>query len=322
MRPSVWSHYLEELSRLEEASQHDAAYHAACEGRTSLRFFNDWVHELLETGYLHNHTRMWLASVWIFTLQLPWQLGAAFMYRHLLDGDPASNTLSWRWVAGLHTPGKIYVARRDNIATYSDRRWTPKVGELELDPKPLPADGPYPISPLIEATDTPPPRGSIVLLHDDDLSADLSDQFSAQELNYVLFGAPRERQSTRVATHVAALRKDTATRSKAEIINTADELAAFTTRVEASTIHSMVPAIGFERLALMKLSRELEQRGVSITWHRRGWDASYMPLARSGFFPFWEKLRRELVRLSKSFFTSQSHIATGTPPDAERPNDD
>ena len=62
---------------------------------------------------------MWFASIWIFTLNLPWELGANFFYRNLLDADEASNTLSWRWVAGLHTSGKFYLARQDNIEKYS-----------------------------------------------------------------------------------------------------------------------------------------------------------------------------------------------------------
>ena len=52
---------------------------------------------------------MWFASIWIFTLKLPWQLGADFFMQNLLDGDPASNTLSWRWSAGIHTKGKNYI---------------------------------------------------------------------------------------------------------------------------------------------------------------------------------------------------------------------
>ena len=105
-------------------------YRSALAAQTHLPFFNEWVSELETTGYLHNHTRMWFASVWIFTLKLPWQLGALHMYRHLLDGDPASNTLSWRWVAGLQTKGKSYLARPDNIEKYSEGRWRPKQGEL------------------------------------------------------------------------------------------------------------------------------------------------------------------------------------------------
>ncbi len=75
----------------------------------------------MATGYLHNHARMWFASIWIFTLRLPWELGADFFLRHLLDGDPASNTLSWRWVGGMQTMGKTYLARADNIATLHGR---------------------------------------------------------------------------------------------------------------------------------------------------------------------------------------------------------
>ena len=63
---------------------------------------------------------MWFASIWIFTLNLPWQLGADFFMQHLLDGDPASNTLSWRWVAGIQTKGKNYLARKSNIEKYSN----------------------------------------------------------------------------------------------------------------------------------------------------------------------------------------------------------
>ena len=81
------------------------------------------MHELKETGYLHNHARMWFASIWIFTLKLPWQLGADFFLKHLLDGDAASNTLSWRWVAGLQTKGKHYLATTWNINKFSAQKY-------------------------------------------------------------------------------------------------------------------------------------------------------------------------------------------------------
>ncbi|MCK7502530.1 MAG: hypothetical protein MZW92_81430 [Comamonadaceae bacterium] len=85
---------------------------------------------------LHNHARLWFASLWIFTLELPWALGADFFLRHLLDGDPASNTLSWRWVVGLQTPGKIYLARADNIARFTAGRF-PAVTGLATAARPL-----------------------------------------------------------------------------------------------------------------------------------------------------------------------------------------
>jgi hypothetical protein len=98
------------------------AYAEATEGRTGIAAFDTWAHELVATGYLHNHARMWFASIWIFTLKLDWRLGADFFLRHLMDGDAASNTLSWRWVGGLHTKGKHYLARADNIARYTAGR--------------------------------------------------------------------------------------------------------------------------------------------------------------------------------------------------------
>ena len=81
------------------------------------------VKELKERNYLHNHTRMWFASIWIFTLNLPWQKGAEFFMKHLFDGDAASNTLSWRWVAGLQTKGKHYVAQSWNINKFTNNKY-------------------------------------------------------------------------------------------------------------------------------------------------------------------------------------------------------
>jgi deoxyribodipyrimidine photo-lyase len=123
-RPIIWQSYLAELRHLEN-TKGDLAYQMAVNGKTFIACFDHWVDELKTTGYLHNHARMWFASIWIFTLKLPWQLGADFMYRHLIDGDPASNTLSWRWVGGLHTIGKTYLARPDNIAKYTNGRFHP-----------------------------------------------------------------------------------------------------------------------------------------------------------------------------------------------------
>ncbi|MFM8676122.1 MAG: FAD-binding domain-containing protein, partial [Burkholderiaceae bacterium] len=114
LRPTVWNQYrcglAEDLSALETNLALRARVAAAESGRTGLECFDAWVNELVTTGYLHNHARMWFASIWIFTLKLPWRIGADFFYRYLLDGDAASNTLSWRWVAGLHTRGKAYSA--------------------------------------------------------------------------------------------------------------------------------------------------------------------------------------------------------------------
>ncbi len=145
-RPEVWRRYREEVRDL-LAGDLPAHYEDVVAGRSGIEAMDAWVRELVETGYLHNHTRMWFASIWVFTLELPWQLGADFFSRHLLDGDAASNTLSWRWVAGLQTRGKTYLATTENIARYTDGRFAPTGLATEaraLDEEPFPAAVPVP----------------------------------------------------------------------------------------------------------------------------------------------------------------------------------
>ena len=101
LRPNVWSDYLIELENLRGKFKDSLNYQNAVEGKTNIECFNGWVSELKKNNYLHNHARMWFASIWVFTLELPWQLGAEFFMKHLYDGDAASNTLGWRWVAGV-----------------------------------------------------------------------------------------------------------------------------------------------------------------------------------------------------------------------------
>ncbi len=124
LRPVVWTDYLNELKEIRKEFKDNANYKNAVEGVTSIQCFNEWVKELKETNYLHNHTRMWFASIWVFTLDLPWQLGAEFFMKHLYDGDAASNTLGWRWVAGIQTQGKNYLASEWNIKKFTNSRFS------------------------------------------------------------------------------------------------------------------------------------------------------------------------------------------------------
>ncbi len=123
LRPNVWADYLIELNQIKNEFKDNKDYIAAIEGKTKVDCFNEWVEELKENNYLHNHTRMWFASIWIFTLELPWQLGAEFFMQHLYDGDTASNTLGWRWVAGIQTQGKHYLASEWNIKKFTNNRF-------------------------------------------------------------------------------------------------------------------------------------------------------------------------------------------------------
>ena len=123
LRPNVWTDYLVELNKVREQYKDNQNYKNAIDGKTNIECFNYWVSELKENNYLHNHTRMWFASIWIFTLELPWQLGAEFFIQHLYDGDSASNTLGWRWVAGIQTHGKHYLASEWNIKKFTNNRF-------------------------------------------------------------------------------------------------------------------------------------------------------------------------------------------------------
>ena len=132
-RPSVWTHYTKNLNN--HFQKLPKYYFIALRGETEIECFNAWINQLKETGYLHNHTRMWFASIWIFTLDLPWELGADLFMRYLNDADEASNTLSWRWVAGLHTSKKPYVARASNIFKYT-QKYNPQ-NKLNPSPEPI-----------------------------------------------------------------------------------------------------------------------------------------------------------------------------------------
>jgi deoxyribodipyrimidine photo-lyase len=123
LRPNVWTDYLKELKIIKENFKDNKNYLDAIEGKTNIECFNEWVNELKKFNYLHNHTRMWFASIWIFTLNLPWQLGAEFFMKHLFDGDAASNTLGWKWVAGIQTQGKNYLATEWNIKKFTNNRF-------------------------------------------------------------------------------------------------------------------------------------------------------------------------------------------------------
>ena len=122
----VWLDYKDSIALELENIQHSELaekYEQAINGKTKLEPYDEWINQLKNTGYLHNHARMWFASIWIHYFGLPWQLGAQLFYDHLLDADVASNTLSWRWVAGLQTAGKKYIANSQNIMKFSLSRF-------------------------------------------------------------------------------------------------------------------------------------------------------------------------------------------------------
>jgi len=172
LRPNVWTDYLKELKDMKENFKNNEDYLNAIEGKTNIECFNEWVIELKKFNYLHNHTRMWFASIWIFTLNLPWQLGAEFFMKHLFDGDAASNTLGWRWVAGIQTWGKNYLATEWNIKKFTDNRFQ----NIKINEEAIPkiVEKSYSIT---EKSFTNPNllEGKILLVFDNNLSMELTD---------------------------------------------------------------------------------------------------------------------------------------------------
>ena len=88
------------------------------EGKTGLVCIDNFSQELRKTGYLHNHIRMWLAAYIIHWRRIQWQAGAKWFLQHLLDGDPASNNISWQWVASTFSH-KPYFFNRENLERYT-----------------------------------------------------------------------------------------------------------------------------------------------------------------------------------------------------------
>jgi deoxyribodipyrimidine photo-lyase len=92
------------------------------QARTGVPVIDQSVRTLYATGYLHNHARMWLASYVVHLRKVHWRAGADWMFAHLLDGDLASNHLSWQWVAGTGSH-KPYLFNADNVARYAPPAW-------------------------------------------------------------------------------------------------------------------------------------------------------------------------------------------------------
>ena len=311
LRPSVWTRYTAAVEpALTGLSATDrATYDDAVAGRTGIEGFDDWARELVEYGYLHNHARMWFASIWIFTLRLPWQLGADFFLRHLLDGDPASNTLSWRWVAGLQTVGKTYLATTQNIDFATEGRFRPRGLATSApavdDDAPVPAAGPAPRPEQL-------PGGRVaLLLHDDDLHAEsLEPMVSAAGAEVVAVAtagavrSPLDRPSSvdstapLVVEFVAAALADGRDRAGAHYGATARALDGFTASAvlpwmrahDATALVTPYAPVGPVRERLDRLEVDLAAEGISVSRILRPWDAQAWPHASRGFFPFREKI--------------------------------
>ncbi len=310
MRPQVWQAFLRERDnereRLERSRERREAIACAEDGRTGIDGFDAWARELVQTGYLHNHARMWFASIWIFTLRLPWSLGADFFLRHLLDADPASNTLGWRWVAGIQTPGKTYLAQSDNIEKYTGGRHRPNALATEAHAvRDETTPQPTPLAPPVQL---PSGRPALLLLHGDDLAGH-EVMPSSVKLRGVLLAASGHRDHPwpfghRAEHFVTALATDTADRltragrADVHVIEAlqADIVHRHCTAAGVTTLVTTEAPVGPLADGLVRLARELRDDGIEILPLRRPWDDLAWPHATHGFFRFRTRIPELLAR--------------------------
>ncbi len=311
-RPRIWSAYRADVATLaasvsERGGGLAKAYRTAIEGRTGIDCFDAWVEELIETGYLHNHARMWFASIWIFTLKLPWQLGADFTYRHFIDGDPASNTLSWRWVGGLHTKGKTYLARRDNIAGYTGGRFSPSGLAKDapaLDEPPLGGAQPMPVVPRVL------PKGRVgLLLTEEDLHPDSIDLAGCDIVAVAGATAVTERSALQVSDAVVAFTDaaldDALTRNGQRLSLpvmrlpslSAVTIADFARAHQLDAVITPYAPVGPVGEEFARITPVLARDGHVLQQVRRPFDGAAWPHGTRGFFAMKERIPNLLAEL-------------------------
>ncbi|WP_282094235.1 FAD-binding domain-containing protein [Epibacterium ulvae] len=295
-RPSVWTQYQRDLVDLVQVLGRDPALQTqvniAVTGKTGIDCFDHWGRELIKTGYLHNHARMWFASIWIFTLRLPWQLGADFFLRHLLDGDPASNTLSWRWVGGLHTKNKIYLARADNIAKFTEGRFNPR--ELATSAEPLTEQVEHPRISL-SVCETQPFSPYLLLLTEEDLSgAALMSSAPAAVIGLSATQGRSPNSLGRPAKEFAMGAMNDALAPFAQLAEPAEDwsipLLNAAKAANVSTIATAYAPVGPVRSRLDRAEPVLNSAGITLHRVVRSSDAFAWPHAKAGFFSLKKKI--------------------------------
>jgi deoxyribodipyrimidine photo-lyase len=307
--PQVWTRYRRgvEDSFVNLDSEARARYDKAVGGETGIACFDAWARELIEIGYLHNHSRMWFASIWIFTLGLPWDLGADFFYRHLLDGDAASNTLSWRWAAGLHTKGKSYLATPENIERYTEGRF-PRPGNLAPDAPALEDDWNDETQPLPAPARPEPGVPSLLLLHEDDLAFEtlgLGD-FDLKGTAAVTvtddrspFGASEQAKHFTInAVEDALNRADDALPGDAEKLLSFEAVAEHAREIGAEQIIYPYAPVGPVKDRLMAAAPGWNEAGLEHRAILRAYDETLWPHCGKGYFGVKKKMGDLLPKLA------------------------
>ncbi|NBW99159.1 hypothetical protein EBR03_06265 [bacterium] len=308
LRPSVWKHY----SAASQNQKMTPALSLALSGETGIACFDFWRKELRETGYLHNHARMWFASIWIFTLKQPWEIGARLFENELLDFDAASNTLSWRWVAGLHTPGKHYVARAENIEKFTEGRFHPE-GQLDEAAQAFPFQA-LPIEPTSEKL-TPAVLKTGrwgLLVHEEDFSLERTQLKDWPIAALALWDPQAYWPSTKspvVKKYFQTMQQDAVQRLSQQFKKPVREFSAgplagvLQEWVKTEKLDGVVlvkPWQGRLLEAWEKTQQELAGACVPLYYLRRDYDAAFLGKAKAGFFSFKETMKDAITPLANA----------------------
>ncbi len=276
LRPKVWSDFIDDLKKIKE----DENYLKAINGKTDIECFNDWVKELKNYNYLHNHTRMLFASIWIFTLGLPWQKGAEFFMKYLFDGDAASNTLSWRWVAGIQTKGKNYLAQSWNIDKFTNNRY--KNTKLNESASPIIDRREYKILPFqINKNDE---QNDHLIVFDNEMSIESFDLKRYKKIYFILLN--NEGRSLKIDLKVLNFKKKiiisqlNRTEFKADLL---DENSFISLIEELNSFDVVYPSIGENLLFLRKLIKRYK---LNINFITRKEDEFCWKFSNKGYFNF------------------------------------
>ncbi|MEL6288057.1 MAG: FAD-binding domain-containing protein [Pseudomonadota bacterium] len=308
-RPEVWDVYLHDVGEIDAAWRADpeqaAALEAALAGETGIACFDAWIEELVTYGYLHNHTRMWFASIWIFTLRLPWQLGADFFLRHLLDGDPASNTLSWRWVGGLHTKGKTYLATASNIVRFTDGRFGrgPQLSRQLADQAPALDEDEEHDRGVLDFSDVPGTGPCVLLIGEDDCSAETLT-FRASPVAIIASHAASMRSPATAVSAAVMGFTDSAIQNAAERASAhydvaheivaaealGEKLVALCAEKNVDRVVVARPPVGPFKDLLARIAPSLAAEGFTIERVGREYDQAAWPHASKGFFGLKKKI--------------------------------
>ena len=256
-------------------------------GHTGIACFDSWVKELRDTNYLHNHARMWFASIWIFTLKLPWHLGARFFMEHLYDGDAASNTLSWRWVAGLQTKGKHYVARSSNIAKYTNNRFP--MTQLNENPDALTEDAEFNLEVDLPEISSPPKFNHLVVFETDLYLHSGNESYADYEEVYVVSLETCHRDielSERVVNFKNSLLINFSENLRNSRYVKSEELIALASSLDG--IDVIYPFVGD---CLDFISELSAKKNCPVNFIMRGQDLACWRHAKKGFFNFRKQIR-------------------------------